>query len=96
MCNSKQDPRCLDPFESGNTSTSLETVDCEQDNNVRAALETVANLMTKLGQAPARDQTDILAKGPQPDDPIPASCQKIDLTGKIVYCVFKSALMPSN
>ena len=46
----------MDPFESGNTTTSLETVDCEQDNNVRVALETVANLMTKLGQAPARDQ----------------------------------------
>lgn len=40
--------------------------------------------MTKLGQAPARDETDVLAKGPKTDATnIPASCQKIDLTGKV-------------
>ncbi|KAG8258904.1 hypothetical protein J6590_021699 [Homalodisca vitripennis] len=81
VCNSKQDSRCLDPFVGNSTgSAPMDTVDCEYDNTVRAALETVANLMTKLGQAPARDQHDILAvASAPPDGPIPASCQKIDL-----------------
>ncbi|XP_054269367.1 uncharacterized protein LOC128990804 isoform X2 [Macrosteles quadrilineatus] len=84
VCNSKQDARCLDPFVGNSTSSApMDTVDCEYDNTVRAALETVANLMTKLGQAPARDPTDVLAQAPSveapQDGPIPASCQKIDL-----------------
>lgn len=83
VCNSRQDPRCLDPLEVGNATGHLSTVDCERDNSVRAALETVANLMTKLGQAPAHDKTDILAHAANPTDmPIPTSCQKIDIASK--------------
>ncbi|XP_022192732.1 uncharacterized protein LOC111050692 [Nilaparvata lugens] len=82
VCNSRQDPRCLDPFQSASNSSgiggALATVDCEQDNGVREALETVANLMTKLGQAPAHDKSDILAHSVT--STIPTSCQKIDLT----------------
>ncbi|RZF43339.1 hypothetical protein LSTR_LSTR001600 [Laodelphax striatellus] len=86
VCNSRQDARCLDPFQSAGNSTAaaaggetkLATVDCETDNSVREALETVANLMTKLGQAPAHDKSDILAHSVT--STIPTSCQKIDLT----------------
>lgn len=83
VCNSKQDARCLDPFSSN--LTALDTVDCERDNSVRAALETVANLMTRLGQAPARDSTDPLSQASQTPPAAPASCQKIDLRGNIMY-----------
>lgn len=83
MCNSKQDARCLDPFSSN--LTALDTVDCERDNSVRAALETVANLMTRLGQAPARDSTDPLSQASQTPPAAPASCQKIDLRGNIMF-----------
>lgn len=83
VCNSKQDARCLDPFSSN--LTALDTVDCERDNSVRAALETVANLMTRLGQAPARGSADPLSQASQTPPAAPASCQKIDLRGNIMY-----------
>ncbi|XP_069699749.1 UPAR/Ly6 domain-containing protein crok-like [Periplaneta americana] len=82
VCNSKQNHRCADPF---NTSIilDLQPVDCTNDpSSSRSALETVRSLITRLEQDIDADTDDTSSVRPTATDSsefVSTTCQKLDL-----------------
>lgn len=82
MCNSKENPKCLDPR---NETDPLPLTNCMTDtklvNETKGSIQAISDLLTKVGQGSPSIYSNKKSSDFWNDDNFPMVCQKIEIEG---------------